>query len=305
MAPLALVYAELGAMSPESGGPGRFAHHAFGSLVGATFGWFAYVQAATIAPIEVLAAIEYLSTNSWASGLYNSSKGTLSASGYVVAVVRMGIFVTLNLLGIRMLARTNSAITVFKLAIPSLTAVALILAGFYLHNFTVAGGFFVHGGAGPVQAILSAITAGGIAFALMGFEGALQVGGESTHPQRDLPRAVFGAFLVCTVIYIAVQVAFIGALPPSLLSHYTSWTGLATDPQLSRAPFFAPGQPGRPGLAGLDHACRCRGLARRDRDALSDRGIEAQLRAEQGRLRAQALRSSWSRTSAPTSHSGG
>ncbi len=239
MAPLALVYAELGAMFPESGGPGRFANHAFGSLAGATFGWFAYVQAATIAPIEVLAAIEYLSTNSWASGLYHSGTGTLSASGYVVAIVLMGVFVTLNLLGIRLLTRANSAVTVFKLAIPVLTALALIVTGFHIHNFTAAGGFFVHGGSGPTQTILSAITAGGIAFALMGFEGALQVGGESTHPQRDLPRAVFGAFLVCTTIYIAVQVAFIGALPPSLLAHYTSWTGLATDPQLSRAPFFA------------------------------------------------------------------
>ena len=75
MAPLALIYAELGAMFPESGGPGRFTHHAFGSLAGATFGWFAYIQAATIAPIEVLAAIEYLSTNSWANGLYHSSSG--------------------------------------------------------------------------------------------------------------------------------------------------------------------------------------------------------------------------------------
>jgi amino acid transporter len=239
MAPLALVYGELGAMFPESGGPGRFAHHAFGSLAGATFGWFSYLQAATIAPIEVLAAIEYLSTNSWASGLYDATKGTLSASGYVVAVVLMGTFVALNLLGIRQLSRANSPITIFKLAIPSLTALALIVAGFHLHNFTAAGGFFVHGGAGPTQAILSAITAGGIAFALMGFEGALEVGGESTNPQRDLPRAVLGAFLICTVIYIAVQVAFIGALPPSLLSHHSSWTELATDPQLSRAPFFA------------------------------------------------------------------
>jgi amino acid transporter len=239
MAPLALIYAELGAMFPESGGPGRFAHHAFGSLAGATFGWFSYVQAATIAPIEVLAAIEYLSTNSWASGIYNASNGTLSASGYVVAVVLMGAFVTLNLLGIRLLSRANSAITVFKLAIPSLTALALIVAGFHLHNFTAAGGFFVHSGAGPTHSILSAITAGGIAFALMGFEGALEVGGESTHPQRDLPRAVFGAFVICTAIYIAVQVAFIGALPPSLLAHLTTWTSLATDPQLSRAPFFA------------------------------------------------------------------
>ena len=243
MAPLALVYAELGAMFPESGGPGRFAHHAFGSLAGATFGWFSYVQAATIAPIEVLAAIEYLSTNSWAHGLYNAGSGTLSASGFVAAVALMGAFVTLNLLGIRLLARANSAITVFKLVIPTLAALALIAAGFHVHNFTAVGGFFERGGAGSTQAILSAIAAGGIAFALMGFEGALEVGGESAHPQRDLPRAVFGAFLVCTVIYIAVQIAFIGALPPSLLSHYSRWTQLATDAPLSRAPFFA--------LAGL------------------------------------------------------
>jgi amino acid transporter len=243
MAPLALIYAELGAMFPESGGPGRFANHAFGSLAGATFGWFSYVQAATIVPIEVLAAIEYLSTNSWAKGLYNATKGTLSGPGYLVAVGLMAAFVALNLLGIRLLSRANSAITVFKLAIPSLTALALIAAGFHLHNFGAAGGFFVHGGSGPTHSILSAITAGGIAFALMGFEGALEVGGESTHPQRDLPRAVFGAFAVCTLIYIAVQVAFIGALPPTLLSHFSSWTGLAADAQLSRAPFFV--------LAGL------------------------------------------------------
>jgi len=238
MSPLALVYAELGAMFPESGGPGRFANHAFGSLAGATFGWFSYVQAATITPIEVLAAIEYLSTNSWATGLYNARSGTLSASGYVVAVLLMGVFVTLNLLGIRLLSRANSAITVFKLAIPVLVAVALVAAGFHLHNFTAVGGFFVRGGLGPTHSILRAITAGGIAFALLGFEGALEVGGESTKPQRDLPRAVFGAFVVCTLIYIAVQVAFIGALPPSLLSHYASWTGLAGNAHLSRAPFF-------------------------------------------------------------------
>lgn len=242
LAPLVLVYAELGAMFPESGGPGRFDNHAFGSLAGATFGWFSYVQAATIVPIEVLAAIEYLSTNSWARGLYNATSGSLTASGYVVAIVLMGVFVVLNLMGIRLLSRTNSAITVFKLAIPTFTALALMLAGFHSHNFTAAGGFFVHGGGGPVQAVLSAITAGGIAFALMGFEGALQVGGESSHPQRDLPKAVFGAFLICTMIYVVVQIAFIGALPPSVLAH-TSWSGLATDPQLSRAPFFA--------LAGL------------------------------------------------------
>src|ERR1022692_4671307 len=52
---LALVHAELGGLFPVSGGTSRFPHYAFGSLAGATFGWFAYIQAATVAPLEVLA----------------------------------------------------------------------------------------------------------------------------------------------------------------------------------------------------------------------------------------------------------
>ena len=236
---LALVHAELGAMFPESGGTGRFPHYAFGSLAGATFGWFSYVQAATIAPIEVLAAIEYLSTASWASGLYHPSTGTLSPSGVLVAIVMMLLFVTVNLLGIRWLSRANSIITVWKVAIPIATIAILMTTHFHPGNFTAAGGFFVHGSPGPAESILRAITGGGIVFSLMGFEGALQIGGKSSDPARDLPRAVIGAALLCTVIYVGAQVAFIGALEPATLLHYGTWTGLAADTQLAQAPFFA------------------------------------------------------------------
>jgi amino acid transporter len=67
---LALVQAELCGMYPITGGTSRYPHYAFGSLAGDTFGWFAYIQAATVAPIEVLAAIQYLSIVSWAHRWY-------------------------------------------------------------------------------------------------------------------------------------------------------------------------------------------------------------------------------------------
>ena len=51
---LALVHAELGGMYPVSGGSARFPHYAFGGAAGASFGWFSWLQAATVAPIEVL-----------------------------------------------------------------------------------------------------------------------------------------------------------------------------------------------------------------------------------------------------------
>ena len=48
----------------------RFPHYAFGSFAGATFGWASYLQAASVAPIEVLAAIQYLSTSHWARNFF-------------------------------------------------------------------------------------------------------------------------------------------------------------------------------------------------------------------------------------------
>src|SRR6266700_4174511 len=70
---LALIHAELGGMFPVAGGSARFAHYAFGGAAGASFGWFAWLQAASVAPIEVEAAIGYLGQWSWASSWMDAS----------------------------------------------------------------------------------------------------------------------------------------------------------------------------------------------------------------------------------------
>jgi amino acid transporter len=235
---LALVHAELGGLFPVTGGTSRFPHYAFGSLAGATFGWFAYIQAAAVAPIEVLAAVQYMSSASFASSWYNSTKGTLSGVGILVAVVLMVLFVILNLIGIRWLARANTGITTWKVLVPILTVVVLLLTHFHSSNFSAAGGFFVKGPAGGAHSILSAIAVAGIVFALLGFEQAVQLGGESANPQRDLPRAVIGSILIGALIYLLVQIAFIGALDPATLVHYHSWSNLANDAGLSASPFY-------------------------------------------------------------------
>src|SRR5260370_36839301 len=56
---LALVHAELGAMYPVAGGTARFPHLAFGSVAGISFGFFSWLQAVTVAPIECYAVIRY------------------------------------------------------------------------------------------------------------------------------------------------------------------------------------------------------------------------------------------------------
>ncbi|WP_130439248.1 APC family permease [Kribbella rubisoli] len=226
---LALVHAELGGMYPVSGGTARFPHYAFGGAAGASFGWFSWLQAATVAPIEVLAMITYGQHYSFASGWLKTKNGQhiLTGSGIVVAVLLMAAVTAINFLSIRLLARTNSAATWWKVGIPLLTIFALAVVQFHGSNFTAADGFNPYGAKG----ILSAVSTSGIIFALLGFEQADQLAGESSNPRRDIPRAVIGSIVIGAVIYILLQIVFIAALPKDQIqgtwahAAYTTMTG--------------------------------------------------------------------------------
>jgi len=237
---LALIHAELGGLFAVSGGTGRFPHYAFGSLAGASFGWFSYLQAATVAPVEVLATVQYFSTVSWASGWFKvdpaTGAGTLQGLGIVVALALLVLFAAINLLGVRWLSRSNTWVTTLKVFVPILAIVVLLTTHFHLSNFTAEGGFFLKG-ANPLKTLMEALPMGGIVFALLGFEQAVQLGGESRNPKRDIPRAVIGATLIGALIYVLVQFAFVGALNPATVAHYATWTALGTNPALSTSPY--------------------------------------------------------------------
>ncbi|HWD74376.1 MAG TPA: APC family permease [Solirubrobacteraceae bacterium] len=244
---LALVHAELGGLFPVSGGTSRFPHYAFGSFAGATFGWASYLQAASVAPIEVLAAVQYLSTAHWARNFFHvdpaagAAGGTLHGWGYLVAGILMLMFVIINLVGIRYFARINNAITTWKVAIPVVTILILLIGHFHASNLgAAAGGFFTSHDA--IKNILLTLPAG-IIFSLLGFEQAVQLGGESANPGRDLPRAVILSILIGAAVYILIQLAFLGAMPPNVLAANGGWLGLGTSTgpvakQLAAGPFF-------------------------------------------------------------------
>ena len=234
---LALVHAELGGMYPVSGGTARFPHFAFGSVAGISFGFFSWLQAVTVAPIECFAVMQYGSYY-W-HGLYHvnpvTKVGNVTGLGFVVTIILMAIFTAINFLGMRLFSRVNSGITWWKVAIPVLTIIVLL---FKLHpsNFGAGGGFMPYG----VKALFGAIPSAGIVFAYLGFEQADQLAGEIKNPQRNLPRAIIIAVLIGVVIYTMLQVVFIGALPASQLTK--GFAGIS-DPNILTGPFA--------GLAGL------------------------------------------------------
>ena len=280
---LALVHAELGAMYPVAGGTARFPHYAFGGAVGASFGWFSWLQAATVAPIEVMAVIQYGQHYSFAGGWMKVSGGenVLTGTGVVAAVVLMAIFTAINFLSVRRLANTNSAATWWKVGIPLLTILVLAIGGFHTGNFSAADGFGPAGATG----VLAAVSTSGIIFALLGFEQADQLAGESANPKRDIPRAVIGAIAIGAVIYVLLQVVFLAALPASQIGHTWASSPFTTlsGPFAQLATLVGVGW-----LATILYIDAV--ISPPHRADLHDRGVPRVLRPQPQRLRARRLR---------------
>jgi amino acid transporter len=234
---LALVHAELGGMYPVAGGTARFPHLAFGPGAGISFGFFSWLQAVTVSPIEAYAVIHYAAYK-W-HGIYdpnaNGGNGNVTHLGFLMEVVLMAIFTALNFMTIKWYNRIYSAITWWKIAIPVLTII-ILFTKFHSANFSAGGGFFPTG-TGAHQ-LFAALPGASIIFAYLGFEQADQLAGEVKNPQRNLPIAIILSIVLGTIIYVLLQAVFIGATPASLLTH-GGFAGIKSSDPVALAPFAA------------------------------------------------------------------
>jgi amino acid transporter len=92
--------------------------------------------------------------------------------------------------------------------------------------------------------VFSSIATAGIVFSYLGFRQGVELAGETRNPQRNVPIAIIGSVLITAVIYVALQVAFIGALPDRALRNGwanvgTSFTGGLSDIAAAYGPLAA------------------------------------------------------------------
>ncbi|MDN0073817.1 APC family permease [Crenobacter sp. SG2303] len=213
---IALSYVELGVMFPESGGMVRYARYSHGSLVGFIAAWANWIAIVSVIPVEAEASIQYMSSWPWAWAQALCAHDELTPPGLALAAVLVIVYFLLNYWGVKLFAKANSLITLFKLAIPALTAVALITSGFHTGNFHAAE----HGGFAPFgwSAVLTAVATSGIVFSFNGFQSPINLAGEVRNPARSIPFAVVFSILLSAVIYVLLQVAFVGSLSPEALA---------------------------------------------------------------------------------------
>nr|NDU42789.1 amino acid permease [Acidithiobacillus ferrianus] len=205
---LALIFAELAPIIPRAGAVVHLAHVGNGPVVGHLWSWILFLSYASIAPIEVTAVLTY--ANNYIPGLLQSHSNLLSGTGMMVAIIMLGFFVMTNFLVIQWVLRINGAATWWKIGIPLLTAALLVSLAWHPHNFAVRAAH----AASDTHGMFTAVASGGVIFSLLGFRHAIDLAGESKNPRRDVPIAVIGSVLIAATVYIAVQVAFLGAVNP-------------------------------------------------------------------------------------------
>ena len=219
---IALVFVELGAMFPESGGMVRYAYYSHGALVGFIAGWSNWIAFVSAIAVEAEASVQYVASwpFAWAHGLYHGQE--LTPTGLAFSALLIVGYFLLNFWGVRLFALTNGVLTTFKLVVPAATGVALIVAGFHGSNFHVGVG--EGKGVLDVSAVLTAVATSGIVFSFNGFQNPINLSGEARNPARDVPIAVLGSIALAAAIYVLLQVAFIGATPTAMLAH--GWRGV-------------------------------------------------------------------------------
>ena len=215
---VALVMVELGASRPEGGGTVRWPSYASGRLVGSVIGWSVLLSVGATSA-ELTAIIQY--AGHYLPWLYEGK--TLTPAGVGLAAVLCVLLTALNWYGVKLFGRVNNLVTIVKIAVPVITVAALIASGFHAGRLTEHGGFAPYGYA----AVLSALAGGGIIYSVNGFQAPVDFSGEARNPRRTVPLSVLGSIALAVLLYVALQLAFLFAVPESTLAG--GWHGINFD----------------------------------------------------------------------------
>src|SRR5512136_1725562 len=223
----ALSYGELGAAIPHAGGEYAFLSRLYHPLVGFLSGWVSFFVGFS-APIAASAIgfSEYL-TRAFPGLLHTGLvSGPVEATVMkkLYAILIIAAFTFLHTRGLETGARVQNALTGLKI----LLIVGLVGAGFLfgkgsLAHLTAAAPFrFDFAGIKTIGLSLMWIM-----FAYSGWNASAYVGSEVRDPSRNLPRSLLLGTGVVMLLYAALNLFYVYAIPSSQMEGIISVGGLA------------------------------------------------------------------------------
>jgi basic amino acid/polyamine antiporter, APA family len=221
-------FAELGTMFPDSGGQYVYMREAYGDLPAFLYGWmmFSVGNGGSIAALAVGSAA-YL--GGIVPGISQqhvvlSAAGVVLTRAHIVALIMIATVTWINVAGLRRGALLQNVATWAKF---------LAMAAFVILGFAIGKGDWHHFTAGATHGLSLGMSSGqllsafGVALIAVfwAYDGWVYIGwvaGEMKEPRRDVPLAMFLGVMIVGVIYVAMNMAYLYALPISeIVKHET------------------------------------------------------------------------------------
>ena len=212
-----LCYAELAINLPRSGGEYIYVREAWGPAWGFLSGWISFF-AGFAAPIAAAALLfsEYLAhfypalSPRSPGGMLASSMWVHTGNGHLLAVGVVALFAVVNILGVRLAGKIQNVLTGLKVGIlGAFLALGFLLGKGSASHFSAEAVRTSHHGLGG-QFAVSLIF---VMFAYSGWNAATYVAEEMKSPERTLPASLVAGTLIVAAFYLALNAAFIYAMP--------------------------------------------------------------------------------------------
>jgi len=212
----ALAYAEMATLIPAAGSAYTFSYAAMGETIAWIVGWSLILEYSLACSTVAVGWSGYLVGWMQSAGIDLPQMllvgphggGLINLPAVLVALAVMGMLIA----GTRESATLNIVLVIIKLVALSIF-VAMALPAFQSGNLEpfMPYGFASTEIEGQKRGVMAAAAI--VFFAFYGFDAVATSAEEAKNPGRDLTIGIVGSMVVCTLIYIAVAVAAIGALP--------------------------------------------------------------------------------------------
>ncbi len=196
---LAVVFARLGARSPQAGGPYAYVDEAFGPLPGFVTAWSYWVMSWVGNAAVAVAVVSSLS-------LLVPQIGTTPGLPAVLAVGFVWLATFINLMGVRSAGRVQEITVLLKL-LPLILLIVLALR-MLLSGAPQAPNSGVAISSGAISAAV------GLTFwGFLGLESATVPADKVENAARDIPRATLWGVLLTGLVYLGISTAFALYMP--------------------------------------------------------------------------------------------
>ncbi len=193
----ALTYAEIGLRLPVVGGYYKVFAHAYHPSIGFTVNALILISNAASLAVVALIGADYASDL-----LFGKPSGVLF--NVVVAIVPIGLFYLVNLLGLKTSSRTQNILTIIKISLVVLLITSLF-KGVVVepHGYNTENPVYAYNGSNAGLLLMLSLVA--VSFTYGGYQQTINFGGEIKSTQTMQRGIVIG---ICVVIFLYLSISY-------------------------------------------------------------------------------------------------